>query len=416
MYFNFGGSSCSDAPRRVGVPAQPRPLLRQLAEGMTGTAQAHGMTVDMLWTLAACCGRNRRPAAGANELRDLEPAALLKDFDPTAVFKERNAMILGMNPRALREKRRWFVYLWPKGHHWSVVLQPAGIFMARIVDDFVHNPRHCFNLELPSEQLFLVYELVIDQGLPILMLSVKTDFDPKRKSVQLLGCIGPMYFDELGIRAISVVSRYRRYSLIGCNCQHFATEFAAFLGAPRNIMPDDEALAQNASDSSVRFAAAGVAVATTAAAGAWGTAVVNGVAGPGTVLATAPTVLATIGIGAGTVGLLGTLALIGFSCGYQSLHDVLRHCPDATSDSAQAPCITMLCADQMNSAHGKTYTVMGKDFDSASGGGFRRNAAKYAIVRLSEPEGWKCSSGRGWCQSMGALTDSEATLPEPEPE
>lgn len=41
-------------------------------------------------------------------------------------------MILGMNPRTLRESLYWNLFMWPKKHHWALVAQPTAEFQARI--------------------------------------------------------------------------------------------------------------------------------------------------------------------------------------------------------------------------------------------------------------------------------------------
>eukprot|EP00427_Karlodinium_veneficum_P000078 CAMPEP_0169166006 /NCGR_PEP_ID=MMETSP1015-20121227/59716_1 /TAXON_ID=342587 /ORGANISM="Karlodinium micrum, Strain CCMP2283" /LENGTH=318 /DNA_ID=CAMNT_0009238637 /DNA_START=51 /DNA_END=1007 /DNA_ORIENTATION=+ len=165
---------------------------------------------------------------------------------PRSSFEERNAMILGMNPKALRKSRMWSVHLWLlKKRHWAIVLQPADApFHARIVDDFVYNARHCYNSELPSKYFFLVYEMLADSAGPYLMLSAKPDFDPEHSHVRFLGDVGPVCFDEVQTKALSIVRRYRHYSCIAANCQHFAMEFAVSLGVRKCeiLTPDDESI------------------------------------------------------------------------------------------------------------------------------------------------------------------------------
>ena len=43
------------------------------------------------------------------------------------------AMILGMNPKSLRQSLHWNLFMWPKKHHWALVVQPAEDFPVRIV-------------------------------------------------------------------------------------------------------------------------------------------------------------------------------------------------------------------------------------------------------------------------------------------
>jgi len=238
-------------------------------------------------------------------------------------------MILGMNPQQLRAPRDWHLYLWPKRHHWVLVAQPAGTsFSARIVDDFVHNAQHCFNTEVPSSRFFLVYELLVEEGGLFLMLSVKPDFDPSTQGVCSLGEVGPMIVEDMQEHALAVVSRYRSYSYIGCNCQHFAIDLAQSLGAPSRMLPEDEAtaVAHAASDGAAAFSAAGMAIAATAAVGA-GCASAVGASAPcaaATLLGMVPLVLSTVAVTATAVGLGGGLALIGIAGGYKILYDRLR--------------------------------------------------------------------------------------------
>lgn len=238
-------------------------------------------------------------------------------------------MIVGMNPKTLRLPRTWNLYLWPKRHHWVLVAQPAGPeFTARLVDDFVHNAQHCFSTEVPSSRFFLVYELLVEQGELFLMLSVKPDFDMDGRGVWPLGTAGPMAVAELQEHALGVVRRYRSYSYIGCNCQHFATDLALSLNVPRRALPEDEAsaVAHAASDGAAAFGAAGVAIAATAAVGA-GCASAVGATAPcaaATLMSCLPVVLSTVAVTATAVGLGGGLALIGIAGGYKMLYDRLR--------------------------------------------------------------------------------------------
>lgn len=240
-------------------------------------------------------------------------------------------MILGMNPRVLRVKRWWSVHLWSSGLHWALVLRPAGdTFTVRIVDDFVHDAAHCFNAEVSSENFYLVYELLVDQGEPFLSVSVKTDFQPERKQVQHLGNTGALTFEDIKEMAAKTVLAYRAYGLVGCNCQHFVTEFAMRLGVPAvyKIVPDDEAVMQAAANGAAIVSAVGITVAATAAAGAAGTGFLNtmvpSAAFAATPLAAAPPVLFTVAAGAGAVGVLSSFAYIFVGTGYRAIHQHYR--------------------------------------------------------------------------------------------
>lgn len=52
---------------------------------------------------------------------------------------------------------------------------------------------------------------------------------------------------DLQAHALEVAGRYRCYSFIGANCQHFAADLATSLGASR-VCPDDETVALAATD------------------------------------------------------------------------------------------------------------------------------------------------------------------------
>lgn len=242
-------------------------------------------------------------------------------------------MILGMNPRELRKTRPWYVYLWPKKRHWALVLQPQGApFQARIADDFVHNAMHCYNAEVSSAHLFLVYEMLAESE-PFLMLSVKPDFDPYDELVHPLGMVVPATFEDLEQCAIAVIKRYRRYSLIGCNCQHFVTEFAASIGVPgvEKLLPDDEAFVQSAEDASKAVCTTSAIVAVTASTGAMGTSMVA------TALPVGPLVLKSVAAAATTVGLIGSLSLLGVAFGYRAFKDVVRQDPEGTLSTNRSP-------------------------------------------------------------------------------
>lgn len=82
-----------------------------------------------------------------------------------------------MNPRTMRARHTWQMYMWRQKRHWALVspevpdpsrcqvLQPMGeVFTVRLVDDFVrplptslkdafqvHNAERCFNAEVLSQ-------------------------------------------------------------------------------------------------------------------------------------------------------------------------------------------------------------------------------------------------------------------------
>merc|ERR1719313_109608 len=139
-------------------------------------------------------------------------------------------MILGMNPKTLRERRPWTLFLWKRHRHWALVARPEGsCFRARVSDDFMYRSLHVCNVEIPSSRLCVVFELLVEESSFFLQCSVKSDFETDRPEVEELGLVGPWTFEDLSQRSLVVVQRYRGYSLVGCNCQHFVTDLAAEL-------------------------------------------------------------------------------------------------------------------------------------------------------------------------------------------
>jgi len=120
------------------------------------------------------------------------------------MFKERAAMVLGMNPRPLQERRPWLLFLWKEERRWAVVMQPSGSpFTACVVDDFLYDSgKRGVSMELPSDHLSFVFELVAEGGWEggarLLLLSVKPDFCTLRyPQVTELGPVGPYTFEEV---------------------------------------------------------------------------------------------------------------------------------------------------------------------------------------------------------------------------
>lgn len=237
-------------------------------------------------------------------------------------------MILGMNGGPLREKRMWAAYLWKQQRHWAIVLRAASRpFNARAVDDFMHSPKHCCNVEVSSNSFFLVYELLLLDGMPELMVSVKTDFDPERHCVDPLGSIGVMSFEEIGAEALAVVESYRCYSLVGSNCQHFAKDFASRLDTPVPFTPEDEAVAASAlrNAEKVSLFTGGVSVACIGAIVAPDATLLTASASVASQVAFGSAVpLAATAIGATAVGLGVGIVLVTVSAGYGLLHAGLR--------------------------------------------------------------------------------------------
>lgn len=230
-------------------------------------------------------------------------------------------MLLGLNSATLRTKRTWAARLWRCQHHWALVLQPAGeAFTARLTDDVVRGAETCFNIEVESKRLFLVYELLVDQGAPYLALSAKPDFDPGRGLVQWTGRLGPMNLMDIEAHSISVAKRYKGYSLLGCNCQHFVRDLAERVGAPLNVIPEDEATADVAMDG----ARAAGAVAGTAAILGSAMSVSFAGAAAGSTLSTVPVYLAAASVGAGACGAVTAVVFVTYACSYRHFYSSFR--------------------------------------------------------------------------------------------
>lgn len=239
-------------------------------------------------------------------------------------FRERVAMILGMNPRTLRESLYWNLFMWPKKHHWALVAQPTAEFQARIVDDFAYSAVQCFNAEVSSKEFFLILELLSEGGFYFPMLSVKTDFVSDRPNVQPLGLVGPITLQQIEREVLQVLGCYKSYSLIGCNCQHFAADLALALGAARRPDPVDERLAKSAASGANTLGAAGVSVAACAAAGAAGTSVLGLCSSGASAALGASAVLGTVAASASMVSVVGGLTLMGVAHAYEAVRDSTR--------------------------------------------------------------------------------------------
>lgn len=224
-------------------------------------------------------------------------------------------MILGMNPGPLRKNQSWDVYQWQQGRHRALVLRPSGfLFTARVVDDFVRGAQSCFSIETTSTRLFLVYELLVDANRPYLLLTVKPDFDPDRSSAQLLGTLENTAFEDITAHALEVAHRYRGYSLVGCNCQHFVRDLAESCAIQLALVPEDEAAADMALEGAAKLGAASCGFAAAAATGA-ASSTLSGT------LVTSTLYFSTVAAAAGLVGVVSALALVSFAASYHCLHD-----------------------------------------------------------------------------------------------
>lgn len=242
----------------------------------------------------------------------------------SGLLQERTDMIVGMNPKMLRRKLPWQMYLWRKGRHWALVLRPFGEqFLARVVDDFVYNAQFCFNAEISSSRLCLVYELLVDKDeLFFLMLSAKPDFCSARSNVQPLGVTQPLGLLDVQSHALTVIRNYKKYSFIGCNCQHFAYDLACSLGASKTVSPEDKAMALAARESAEAVITVSVVIAGTVSATACALAGISAMTATGTALGVAPVALALGGVAAGAsvLGLAGSIFLHTAAAIYDALH------------------------------------------------------------------------------------------------
>mmetsp|Transcript_59228 Transcript_59228/g.158638 ORF Transcript_59228/g.158638 Transcript_59228/m.158638 type:complete len:316 (-) Transcript_59228:67-1014(-) len=136
-----------------------------------------------------------------------------------------------LNP-PLRKELRWRALLWCARRHWAVVLRPClgpDGASARVDGDLLRAGTAGSTAAItsvPPECLYLVFELLVTGSKRdfFLRLSVFPDFKEHRSNVHDLGFCGPLGLHEISERAISVISRYRAYGLIGCNCQHYALD------------------------------------------------------------------------------------------------------------------------------------------------------------------------------------------------
>mmetsp|Transcript_49088 Transcript_49088/g.116849 ORF Transcript_49088/g.116849 Transcript_49088/m.116849 type:complete len:332 (-) Transcript_49088:88-1083(-) len=239
----------------------------------------------------------------------------------TGLFKERAAMILGLNPKVLRAPMVWNVFLWKQKQHWAVVLQPKDAECeVRLNDDVLHCNTSVEDLQttVPASSLYLVYELLLDSTDPYLMLGAKLDFCPMKKLALFAGCIGPAFFEELNDRALRVFQCYKGYNIVGCNCQHFAADYIYMLGVPDTIATDDAKYVDVATQGAAVVSAAGASL---------GLAAVTGAAGASFGTTALVPLLAGVAAGAGSAGLVGGLCCLAIGAGYNKLYNSMRHVP-----------------------------------------------------------------------------------------
>jgi len=274
-----------------------------------------------------CLGATNPANTSSQELKDL--------------FKERCAMVLGMNPHSLRMHNTWGVYLWVNRSHWAIVLQPIGQnFEARIADDFLHETSSV-STSTPSKNLFLVFELLVSKqcDMAYLMLSVKLNFDPTRGTVTSLGCVEHATFEEVAAQANEVIQSYKEYSVIGCNCQHFAADYARALDVPGALVlvTEDEQWAGSASENANLIGAAGAGTALSAVGCAAGAQVLKTAVPACALLAPTPLCWIVVALGALGTGVVGGLILEGASQWYTARYKDLRYDRDVQDTDASGP-------------------------------------------------------------------------------
>lgn len=152
------------------------------------------------------------------------------------LLQERASMILGMNPKHLRERRRWLLFLWKKRLRWALVVQPSGSpFTIRVVDDFLYDAQEWVGtMELASEALHLVFELLdnvpTERGDPVVLLSVKPDFRREHPRVKDLGFSEAYTFDELVEYAALAAEGYQNFATAEGAGLAFITELVEGIG------------------------------------------------------------------------------------------------------------------------------------------------------------------------------------------
>lgn len=161
---------------------------------------------------------------------------------------ERTALLCGAHAE-LHEPLDWNVFQWQSGRHRAVVVVPCSSFEALVVGILLRGSLQKGDYELeeiPSSQLYIMFELVVaPDGDFFPMVGVMPNFDAARPGTKYLGKIQRVRLVDISNKAKAVVSKYAKYGLIGCNCQHFVEELSASLGV-NAIVPEDESAFINA--------------------------------------------------------------------------------------------------------------------------------------------------------------------------
>lgn len=205
----------------------------------SGAAMAEG------WTPSSCSSRSLGDASAA--LQEVACFGRLQDTANSNV-REATRILQCLNP-PLRKELRWHAFLWCARRHWAVVLKPAlgpDGACVRVDSDLLRAGARETSLAIcnvPSNCMHVVLELLVASPARdfFLRLSVFPDFEARRGNVHDLGFCRPLCLQEISERAISVISQYRAYGLVGCNCQHYALDLLHELGIETPAkMPDDQ--------------------------------------------------------------------------------------------------------------------------------------------------------------------------------
>jgi len=167
-------------------------------------------------------------------------------------LRESVDILVACNRSTLASETDWRAFLWRRGRHWEVVIQPiCNPFDARIDSDLLQefSPQTDGEVEVyvASKNLFLIFDLITpgESRNFALRLKVSSLFDPNRENVQHLGTFENLRLHDISERAIQVISTFDSYGMIGGNCQHFALEFVSTLGIEDDtLMPEDERAAK----------------------------------------------------------------------------------------------------------------------------------------------------------------------------
>jgi len=178
-----------------------------------------------------------------------------------AEFQERAQLLQLLNKKDLEQDLHWDVYLWMIKRHWALVFHPrldkasdAGPksdlhHELRVDSDYLRrgDGQGCV-VQIPVNQAYVVIELLVaewpcEEFFPY--LSIFPGFDESKENVANFGTAGPCKLEYITEQAMEVMSSYRMYGLVGCNCQHFAVDVLKRLPGIKDApSPDDQRLAE----------------------------------------------------------------------------------------------------------------------------------------------------------------------------